>query len=226
MLATLEWPPYSSPELPGGGASVVVARKAFAAVGMELEVRFYPWKRAVDTGLRAEGYMGYMPEYAAQRLGSVCELSQRMGDSPLGLVEHEGHPLVWDSVEDLSKYTLGVVAGYVNTEEFDRLMNEGKLDVRPVADDVTNIRKVSGGRIQGAVMDRNVFRYLMAEDSHVRGMEGEVRFNERLLEGKGLYVCFRKDDKGKRLRDLFNEGLSTFDAKLVQDEYIDKVFSR
>lgn len=220
LLSTLEWPPYSSQELPGGGASVVVARKAFAAVGLNLEVQFFPWKRAVDTGLKGDGFFGYMPEYKAERLVPICHMSNIMGDSPLGIIQRKDKPLAWKRLEDLARHTLGVVAGYVNTEEFDALMNSGRLDIRPVADDLTNIRKVQGGRIDGAVMDENVFDYLMSRDPYLRENPGNVEFNQNILELKGLYICFRKNKEGKRLHDLFNKGLATFDYKEAQDAYI------
>lgn len=220
-FATLEWPPYAGEHLPGQGASVVVAKKAFAAVDIQLEVTFYPWKRAVDQGLHMQGYLGYLPEYDADRLDMVCYLSDRMGDSPLGLVERVDEPLEWETVEDLAVYTLGVVDGYVNTARFDELMDRGVLDVEGVTDDATNIRKVQGARIDGAVMDRNVFLYLADTDDAIRRERYLVRFGPKLLANNGLFACFRKTPEGRRLRDLFNEGLSRIDYRAIQDKYIE-----
>lgn len=220
-MATLEWPPYAGENLPGQGASIMVAKEAFAAVGIELKVSFYPWKRAVDHGLNMNGFIGYLPEYDADRLDMVCHLSERMGDSPLGVVERVDEPLEWEKVEDLGVYTLGVVDGYVNTPRFDTLMNLGVLDVEKVTDDATNIRKVQGGRIDGAVMDRNVFFYLADTEDTIRRERYLVRFGPRLLADNGLYACFRKTPDGKRLRDAFNRGLSRIDYRAIQDKYIE-----
>lgn len=62
-LTSLEWPPYSSAELPNQGASIAVAKAAFAAMGYQLEVEFYPWSRAVALATRDKKYAGYFPEY-------------------------------------------------------------------------------------------------------------------------------------------------------------------
>ena len=48
-LTTLEWPPYEGDSLKDKGAHVVVIRAALAAVGYELNVGVFPWKRAIDS---------------------------------------------------------------------------------------------------------------------------------------------------------------------------------
>ncbi len=46
-LTSLDWPPYTSEALKEKGASAAVAKAAFAAVGYDLTIEFYPWKRVV-----------------------------------------------------------------------------------------------------------------------------------------------------------------------------------
>ncbi len=41
-FSSLDWPPYSGSSLSGQGANVIGAKAAFAAMGYELEVVFYP----------------------------------------------------------------------------------------------------------------------------------------------------------------------------------------
>ncbi|MDX1269724.1 MAG: hypothetical protein R3311_20295, partial [Oceanisphaera sp.] len=61
-LASLEWPPYSGPDLPAQGVSVAIVRAAIEAMGHELVVEFFPWSRAVSMGRNTEQYTGYFPE--------------------------------------------------------------------------------------------------------------------------------------------------------------------
>jgi polar amino acid transport system substrate-binding protein len=56
-LATLEYPPYSSEHLSGGGSLVELTRRAFAVEGHEVQIDFRPWPR-VRLALRNGTYQG------------------------------------------------------------------------------------------------------------------------------------------------------------------------
>lgn len=207
-LTTLEWPPYSGSGLPEGGTAVSTASAATAKTGDTLVHEVLPWQRAVQTGLEQPGYAGYFPEYKSASLEETCAFSDSLGDSPLGLVERKDAPLAWNAVSDLGAYTIGTVKGYVNTAEFDSLAEAGSLKVEPTTDDLTNLRKVAAGRIDAAVIDRNVMDYLLQNESSLAEAAGALQFNDKLLENKTLHVCFRKDADGMAALERFNEGLA------------------
>lgn len=221
-FTSLEWPPYTGTALAGGGASTVIAREAFAAVGVKLEVTYLPWSRAIMTAKRDKNFAGYLPEYYAKEIEEDFFFSEPMGTSPLGFVEHKDFPVQWKTLEDLKGMPIGVVKDYVNTERFDALAAQGVLDVKPVNDDATNVRKVQSGRIPLAVIDVNVLKYLRATDPLIAERSESVHVNERLLEKKALYICFRKDSEGRRLLKLFNEGLSRIDWQAMEADYMAK----
>lgn len=210
-LTSLDWPPFSGAELPGQGASIVVASAAFSAAGQSLAVEFYPWQRTVHTGLTAPGYVGYFPEYYAHDLEESCLFSDPIGSTPLGFVERRSDPIAWSSLDDLASLRIGTVRGYVNTEAFDRRAAEGDLTIDPVVNDTLNILKVAAGRIDLAVIDRNVLAYLLQHDPKLAGLADKVQFNARPLEDKKLYVCFRKSEEGEQARVLFNRALEAID---------------
>ena len=214
-LTSLEWPPFSGARIPGLGASVAVARAALGATGTALEVEFFPWQRAVKTGLEAPGYAGYFPEYYSDELKDKCLFSEPAGASPLGFVERKEAPVTWTSLDDLAQGTIGTVNGYVNTDEFDKRAADGRISVEPVVDDLTNVRKVANGRIPMAVIDRNVLEYLLAAEPSLADVRGKLQFNVRPLEVKKLYICFRKDEAGVAAKRLFDEGLGKIDAQAI-----------
>lgn len=220
-LTSLEWPPYSGEKLPEGGASVAVARAALAAMGHHLNVEFYPWSRAVKMA-RDDGkkYAGYFPEYHAADIAREFQFSAPIGKGPLGLVERKASPLHWQQVADLSAYTIGVVQDYVNTAEFDALVAQGKIRVQRVTSDSQDLLKVQGGRIDAAVMDKNVMHYLLRHDPQAASANVEVQFNARRLENKKLYVCFRNDATGQKWRQIFNDGLKKIDTNAIMTHYM------
>ncbi len=221
-LTTLEWPPYTGESLAENGASVKVAKAAFDAVGATLEVKFFPWQRAVNTAKTDANFIGYFPEYYAASIEEEFIFSDKMGSSPLGFIELKANPVTWSSLDDLKGKTIGVVSGYVNTEEFDAQMASGELTTEGVSDDATNIRKVAGGRIDMAVIDKNVYEYLISTNPELQSLASTIQFNDKLLEDKGLFVCFRKSPEGEQAAAAFNQGVKMIDFNAIQDEYFAK----
>lgn len=211
VLATLEWPPYTGESLPGGGATTEVVREAFRGMGYEVEIRFYPWNRVLNEARMDKDIAGYFPEYPGHQHTGVFLDSDSVGSSPLGLATRREFVLDWQNLDDLGRYTLGVVAGYANTPEFDALLKQGRLSVDQSNTDAINLRKVLAGRVHAAVVDRNVFKHLMATDPMLRKERGELVMNEKLLGINPLVVCFSETERGRRLARILNLGLRKID---------------
>lgn len=215
-LTSLDWPPYSGAALVGGGASVAVSRAALKAAGLQLEVAFFPWQRAMAYGLGRPEYAGYFPEYWAPE--RACAWSDSLGTSPLGFVQHRDAPIRWQRLEDLAGTPIGTVSGYVNTTRFDALAASGRLQVDPVPNDLINLRKVAARRIPMAVIDPHVLAYLIRAENIIG--EELLEMNPRLLEIKQLYICFRDTVRGRELRDRFNDGLQRIDATAIRARHM------
>ncbi|MDX1696272.1 MAG: transporter substrate-binding domain-containing protein [Ketobacteraceae bacterium] len=215
-LTSLDWPPYSGKDLPGGGASVQVVRAAFAAMGYNLKVDFFPWSRTVVLAKDQDSkYAGYFPEYYSESVAESFHYSHVMGSGPLGFAERADDPVEWHSHDDLANYPIGVVQDYVNEAEFDRRVADGRIRVQAVTSDATNLVKLVNGRIDMAVVDRNVMEYLVKTDRRLKNKADQLRFNERMLENKMLYVCFKKNALGEKMLKVFNEGLKKIDADAI-----------
>lgn len=205
-LATLEWPPYTGQNLPGGGTSTSVVKAAFSAVGQTFQAGFYPWTRAMSMN-HAQGYAGYYPEYASPRTRKECLLAGPIGSGRLGFAVKSTTPLKWDTVRDLHPYRVGVVRNYINSQALDEAIASGNQAADEARDDAQNLRKLIAGRIDLAVIDAAVFEHLMKTDGNLRPHLGHLVFAERALETKELFVCFRRDAAGRSAYDLFNTGL-------------------
>jgi len=218
-ITSLEWPPYTASGLPEQGMSALVAKKAFAAMGYKLEISFYPWQRAVNMAKADSAYMGYFPEYYSKDTEKAFVFSESMGISPLGFAENKSKPIVWNSLEDLKNMAIGTVSGYVNTEAFDQMAISGELSVKPVVSDDKNLLKLGGKRIDLAVIDKNVMVYLLKNEKSLASVSGQLAFNSKLLEEKGLYICFKKTAEGEKLAKIYNEGLKKIDVEGIMKSY-------
>ncbi|WP_375087946.1 substrate-binding periplasmic protein [Shewanella youngdeokensis] len=219
-LTSLHWPPYAGSKLKNEGAVIAVTKAALTAVGHNVNVDFYPWSRAIRMVSRDDSkYLGYLPEYAYPTDNFL--FSEPMGSSALGLVEQKRHPISWSDQSDLNQYNIGVVKGYVNTDQLDLMIAQGIQPVETVTSDMHNIKKVVSGRIDAAVIDVHVLNYLLAQPG-MESVANRVQLNKKILTQKKLYIAFKNNEAGKKWRDLFNLGLTKIDVEqILKDNWYD-----
>nr|WP_276562388.1 transporter substrate-binding domain-containing protein [Hoeflea prorocentri] len=224
-VTTLEWPPYTSENLPKGGATTEVVRQAFAAAGLDVSVVTLPWKRAISMAKEDAKSVAYFPGYHCRHVDGFVA-SDPIGNGPLGFAENVNSPVTWANVDDIGeqKLKVGTVLGYANTDEFDEKAGTGWIRAIPAPDDVTNLRKLARERIDIAVIDKLVLSYLLATEDSLKDLNEVLVFNERPLEDKTLYLCFNDDEDGRAMRDKFNEGLAKINVEGVVENYFEDEF--
>ena len=104
---------------------------------------------------------------------------------------------------------------YVNTEEFDKRVADKKLKVDVTTSDLKNLQKLDGGRIDLAVVDKNVMDYLIRTAPELASAKTSLRFNDKLLEDKKLYICFKKGAEGEKLAKIYSEGLKKINVAAI-----------
>jgi polar amino acid transport system substrate-binding protein len=225
-LATLEWPPYNSVALPGGGLNTSLVRQAFAKAGYRLEVVTMPWVRAVDKGTHDPAYDGFFPEYLSVGARRDCFLSARAGDSPVGLARLGSATITAGSIGELVHYRVGVVNGYNNTEAFDENVRKGLQQVDRAETDEQNLLKLLHHRVDLAIVDRNVMLWLLAHSPHLKPDAKAFQFVEPPLQVQGLYICFKRTPHGQQLSDAFSGGLMRVDVDRFSRRYLDELLKR
>ncbi len=207
-LTSLEWPPYAGKDLPDQGSSIALVREAYAAMGYQLEVTFFPWSRAVMLANDPTSqYTGYFPEYYSDTVAKKFIYSKEIGISPLGFAERKSHTILWTNISDLSQYQIGVVQDYVNTDEFDTMVLNKELMVSTTLNDTNNLKKLMSGRLDLAIIDKNVMEYLFKTDFSLKEKSQLAQFNSKILEQKKLYVCFNNSAQGSELNNILKQGL-------------------
>lgn len=212
-LGTLEWPPFVGQDLPEQGTTSARVRSICAEAGMDPDLSFLPWKRVLMEA-RTGTVHGYFPEYRSASRAEEFYFSQAVGCSVVGLVHRRDVTLEWTRLEDLAPYRIGVVDGYVNTEEFDRLVDMGILYPVKCNSDELALRMLEAGRIDAAVMDRAVFRHLSGEVKSPQTPSPLV-FAEKILAVHSLHVCFPRTPAGKALVERFDRAIVSGGLALI-----------
>lgn len=224
-VTTLEWPPYTSENLPRGGVTTAVVQKAFEEAKMDVTVDTLPWKRAISVAKDDAQAIAYFPGYHCRHVDGFIP-SDPIGNGPLGFAQNTDTPVTWRTVDDIGeqKLKVGTVLGYANTDEFDEKAGTGWVRAIPAPDDVTNLRKLARNRIDMAVIDKLVLSYLLATEETLQGYSDILEFNAKPLEEKTLFLCFNDTNDGRAMRDIFNAGLAKVDIDAVVEDYFKTEF--
>lgn len=224
-IATLNWPPYTGRNLPRGGAASAVVRAAFAEVDRRVRIRYWPWNRAIAKAKSGtKQIVGYFPGYHCHHdENSDFIASQPMGTAPLGFAEHVNADYSWRTLDDLSRLRIGTVVGYANTKAFDERVENGEIRVITSNDDATNLSKLVKKQVDYAAIDKYVMKYLLKTDPDLRKNRDVLKFDEHELEIKKLYICFRDDSQGRKMRAIFNRGLDRIEAHSMLKSYISEL---
>lgn len=219
-MTTLDWAPYTNEKLPAMGASAAVVTQALLASGNHLKIEFYPWNRTVNLAKSNNRYIAYFPEYYSKANAADFLYSDPIGVGPLVFIERKSTPVSWISYDSLRGKKIGVVRGYVNTEQLDAKIASLALTGDEAPDDVKNTLKLAAGRLDVAVVDANVFNYLAKNDASVKAVSGQLQVNVKKLEDKKLYVCFKKTPAGEKALKAFNQGLKKVDSDVIMKKYM------
>ncbi len=217
-VTSLDWQPYSGKALPEGGAGIAVLRAALKAEGIELEVEYYPWRRALVTA-KKPGYAGVYPIWP-EDVPDGFTGSAVLFKSPVGFVEPRDKPLQWKTLGDLKGKTIGTVQDYGNTPEFMKLINNGTIRTEVVVDDLTNIKKVAAGRIDGAFIDLNNLDYLLKNDA--KAVSSHIQANSRTVDTKDLLLAINNKFHNKNAVSILSSGISKIDAEKIIKDYTEK----
>jgi ABC-type amino acid transport substrate-binding protein len=225
-LATLEWEPYIGPNMDNNGYVHEIVAEAYKRSGINVDIRFLPWARAVktaETGKRD----GLFPEYYDESRLEKFVFSDSFPGGPVGLYKRKDNKVSFavdpqkrqtEALRALKKYRFGVVRDYVNTKEFD---NATFLTKDVAKSDETNLKKLFKGRIDFIFIDKYVAKHIIVRK--YPHFLSELEFMEPPLEVKPLYIAFSKKAKDYQNKlNAFNKGLK----KLREEGMLDKILEK
>jgi len=216
ILLTLNWPPYVGEEFPNNGYVYLLVKKAFERMGYLVEIEFKPWNRVIAIARKGK-VDAFFPVYYSKERTEYFYMSNPVFGGPIVFLTRREYPITYRNIQALKTYRIGLVKGYVNTEEIDQA-NFLKKDFAP--NDLINIKKLIKGRVDLIVIDKYVAYYLIKK--YFPNHRSELKVLSPTIEYKNLYVCFPKKRKNsKKLLKDFNTSLS----QLKKDGTMDKIFT-
>lgn len=219
VLASRNWPPFVGEDLPfGGGMNEIVSRAFAAGNGHSVKTASLPWKRAIayaKTGTNRS--VGFFPATGCDLDAGFIQ-SDVIGLSTLAVAERRANDVSWEKPEDLCHYQVGTVVGYAHTKEFDDLVQDGMVSTVSAHDDKANLLKLAEGKTDIALIDSEVFSYLMSEDPDLAQYRDVLRLDEKVMGQRSLHLCLRNDAYGRVLMKSFNAGLKKVNPDMVWND--------
>ncbi|MEF8834480.1 MAG: transporter substrate-binding domain-containing protein [Halofilum sp. (in: g-proteobacteria)] len=217
VMCTVPWAPFYSPKLEEDGFISAISRAAFRSAGHDTVLEFMPWARAM-LEVRQGDRHALMGAYYTEERAQTYIASDRIYTTSVGLVALKDLGVTsYDTLRDLSEYTIGYGRGWATTEEFD---SADYLDKEAADNNVLNVRKLYAGRIDMIAMNFDRFSQIAADE----GFDPEeVVFLDPPLQSSGLSLMVsRTIDDPESLVEDFNEGLRTIRENGRYDEILER----
>lgn len=223
-FATLEWPPYLSEKLKDQGFGILILKEAFKAEGYkDIKVDFLPWSRALMNAEKGKTHIGVLMAYYSKERTEKFIYSDPIASGPIQFVMRKNNVIKWKNLVDLKNKSIGVVQDYINSPELDDLISKKVLKSDPSISDLNNLQKLAHSRTDLAVIDSNVFNYLLKTAPELTTYKDQLVVDTKILEDKKLYVLFTKNKNGMRLAKIFNEGLKKINSEKIAKKYMNEL---
>lgn len=178
-LCFTEFPPYVSAELPGGGSLGALARRAFAAAGLKVQVLRTPWARAY--ALAKNGECLLLALWRNEERDALFSYSLPVARMQLGLfvrADAKEAPLRADAT-----------VAYQRGSYLPPALTDGHYQLHEVVDPRPGADMLQLGRVDAVFSERATFEYQLAQRPE---LAGAIRWQAPPLEIKTTYMAIRK----------------------------------
>lgn len=208
VLASSDYQPHYGENMPQQGAVTEIVRQAFALQGIEIDVVFMPFGRAIHESKRGN-YAGLIAAWYDDERVEHFLYSQPMHANHIVLFKRKSMPLEFRSFSQLAaaRYRLGLVQGYAQPKG----LLEAGLNTISVASDKQVFRMLALNRVDLVPADKLNGLYLL--QSLLPEYAEYIEYIEPALEQRPMYLVLSKQDpRSEELMERFNRGLQQLQA--------------
>lgn len=185
------WPPYSMGKLsskPTSGIAVELIEEIFKNK-YDLEMKLYPWKRAIllaKNGL-ADGLILTLETEKRKKFFVFSD--PLIEDNILIFQKKDKKEITYRSLEDLKGLKIGVILGSAYSNEFQKKVKSGILNVEAVSNIETNIKKLINDKIDVLLLSQIVSQKILKMDPTLKK---EIRPLGKPLVSKKFKIAISK----------------------------------
>jgi len=200
------WEPFTGESLDGWGAATDLVSSALAREGYTATIHIEPWTRALDDVYKNRSDALVAVWRTADRAEHLL-FSDSYFTNHLVLVARRDRHFKCTSLDDLKGLTVGVGRGYDYSDAF---MKADNFIKEPALTAEQNLKKLSSGRIDLAVEDACIARYVMKQPAPGFDLDHDLEILSPALFEIPLYFGVgNKTPNSREIVDSFNRGLSS-----------------
>lgn len=202
-LAYGDYPPYYGKQLVEFGPISEIIVEAYKRVNYSVELHFISsWARRMKE-TREGRYDGIFTAWYRPERTQWFVFSDPLPANEIGFYKRKDDTFHFDKLEDLQPYSIGVVLGYANSKEFE----QAQLKTEAVESENQNMGKLLLHRVDLALMDKGVGRYILNTD--YADQSDMVEWMPPAIEMADQYLMLSKNtEQYQQKMDDFNLGLS------------------
>ncbi len=198
-LACNEFPPQKMENSSDGlrGFDVEFLEESYARAGAQIEIEYFPWKRALEyTRMGRVDGLCSCSQHASRDDWLIY--SEEMGTVGIGVFYNPtDRRNKFSSIEDLRGLTVGVVRAYNLHQE----LIDKNVETVLVSEDLRGLRLLTNNRIDAFFSFRDTGLYILAQ------MKSDSKVAYSDIRQSPYFACFSQARPGaKEKADLFNRG--------------------
>lgn len=225
QIVTNDFPPYSYKE--NGkfkGLATEVVEAILSDLGQEHTIKQYPWARAYKIATTQKNVLIYPLARTLEREG-IFNFIGEVAPRTIHFYRLKSRKDIQvNSMEDIKRYTHGVVQGYATHKN---LIKMGVKNIQAVVSDIQNIQKLAMGRIDlypqdEMVLAHNIRIYNERNNAKMRLTDFERAFDFP-AEGKGRTLSFGPNadkDLVKKFQQSFEKIKASGKLEAIRKKYL------
>lgn len=224
VLSSGEWPPYTSEKLKHYGYGLHIVSEAFATQGVQVEYKFFPWKRSYILTQRGQ-FAGTALWFIDNERQKEFYFSEAVDKCKTVLFHRADKPVEWSTLEDLKKYRIGKTLGYSYGDKFHNAEKKYgyKVDISPT--DIIGFKKLLKERIDAFACDFGVGYWIISNDFPAY-QKNLITNNPNVVAENTIHFIVPKNQKDALNRvNVLNKGLAALKASGRLDKFEDNLIS-
>lgn len=205
QLATGEYAPFTSERLPHGGPLTEIARRAFAASGIEVTVRFMPWRRGYIETLegRLDATFPYGRNAERERDFYISE-SYYTVDRRMYYLRSSG--IRQDDPASLKGRIYCSPLGFV---QFPGMAQQVGTEVQSPPEMVNCVKMLALGRVDFFITTPDIAENALSQ----AGMPPAALADHSVGRSENALMVPKKHARARAIVDAFNRGIASMKAK-------------
>lgn len=211
-LAATQYPPFMGKELKNGGLVTDIVTQSFHEAGKKVEVKFYPWNRAVSMAKSGE-VDAIVHLWKRDRRKNWAIFSDAIINNEFIFYKQRGSkiPFTKKNYLDLTNLRIAVAHGYAYPKDFEKVKD--KFKITKVKGDLQALRMLANNRIDLYIIEKTVALSILNKQDN-RHLKAKISPISIPLTIEPAYLGVSKQSpRSLEIIKTFNKGLKKLKKK-------------